>query len=341
MQDLTISFSGVAALAKTLNKPVTVFDLEATGFRGPKFGITEVCCFTVTTLGNGVVHGHLINPEHRIDPRVSQLTGITDAMVRNKETWGARYASHFRTVAAEHIACGFNVKTFDCPAVVDMNARYGFPIEEGFADVLDVRQLYLTLEQPDSKKGKLVEIAAFYGVQPQGNLHRAEADVILTLETLDAIIRAYGLERVIATMRPDAKRTPAPVTKRPVQVQGTTVGGAQALAALVNGGECTTVEALASRLGTDEKAAAFELGKAVDERLVSPLPFVNEETLEWLRTMLVEMPTETLTEGRLKPIYAYLAERRPPGVKLDYLQLRIGMLECGLSWSTLKPGNGS
>lgn len=338
MHDLTIRFSGVAALAKALGLPITVFDLEGTGFRGPTFGITEVCCFTVTLRGNGVVHTHLIDPERPIDPRVSQLTGITQSMVRGKETWGHRYAKHFQDLAKTQWVAGFNIKTFDCPAVLEMNERYGFSIEEGFPRILDVRQLYLTLEKPESKKGKLGDIAEFYGITPQGHLHRAEADVILTLETLDAMVEGYGVQELVNALQPSegppkAKARSTPKATRPA----TATADVEKLVAAVQEGAVTSVEALAERLGIEVRAASFELGKAIDERRVNPLPFVNEVTLEWLKTMLVEVPTQTLVEGRLKPIYEYLTEHRPEGLALDYLQLRIGMMECGLTWSTLKP----
>ncbi len=336
MHDLKIRFSHVAALVKALGKPLTIFDLETTTFRGvAAFAITDVCCFTVTLEGNGVIHGHLIDPERTISQDAVRLTGITQAMVRGKETWGARYASLFQTLARDHWVGGFNNKTFDCPAVLEMNARYGKPIEEGFAHILDVRTLYLELEKPTSKKGKLLDVASFYGAEPQGALHRAEADVVLTVETLDLMIEAYGVERILAYLVPaeevrakDAKTTLKP--RRPAAVP------TEQLVALTAPGTIRSIAELAIALAVDEKAASFELGKAVDDQLVDPLPFVNNETLEWLREMLVEVPTETLAAGKLKPIFEYLSQRQPKEIPLDYLQLRIGMLDCGLNWTSRK-----
>jgi DNA polymerase III epsilon subunit-like protein len=331
---LTIQFSHVAALAKALDRPITIFDLEATTFRGrSNFGITEVACCSVTLQGNAAIYGHLIDPERAIDAKVSELTGITQAMVRGKETWAKRYAGHFRTLASDHWVGGFNIKTFDCPAVLEINDRYGLPIDEGFPRILDVRNLYLTLEKPESKKGTLVDIADFYGVQPQGELHRAKADVILTLETLDAMVKGYGPQAIIDALTPKAT---AP--KKAVSAGGKRDSSAM-LVEVASSGEVRTVKELADKLGVELRVAEFELSKAVDDGTVNPLPFVNEATLEWLRTMLGDLPTETLADGRLKPIYAYLSERQPEGMALDYLQLRIGLQDCGLRWSTLKVRN--
>lgn len=337
MTEKTISYEGVVALVQALGVPLTVFDLETTTFRGRQnFGITECACFSVTLSGTGLLYGHLINPENAIDARVASITGISSSMVRNKETWGLRYAGLFQTLARDHWVGGFNIKTFDCPAVLEMNERYGLPIENGFPRILDVRNLYLELEKPKSKKGKLVEIAEFYSVYPQGNLHRAEADVILTLETLNAMVLGYGVSEIITALSPS--KAPKACTKEPV---GTVSVPSRpkantALVELACSGKVKDMGELATALGIELRTASFELGKAVDDRLVNPLPFVNEVTLDWLRTMLVEVPTETLAEGKLKPIYAFLSERQPATVLLDYLQLRIAMLDCGLNWTTLK-----
>jgi DNA polymerase III epsilon subunit-like protein len=340
MNELTIRFSHVARLVQALGLPLTIFDLEATTFRGrSNFGITEVCAFTVTLQGNGVIHGHLIDPERTIDPKVVELTGITQAMVRGKETWGHRYAGLFKTLAKEAWVGGFNIKTFDCPAVLEMNERYGQPIEGGFRNILDVRQLYLDMEKPKSKKGKLVEIAEFYDIYPQGALHRAEGDVVLTLETLDAMVEGYGVEALVAVLKPTVEKATARGPASAGASGKPLAPATEVLIALANAGEHRTIAALAQALGVEERAVSFELGKAVDERRVNPLPFVNTATLEWLRQMLVELPTDTVASGRLKPIFEHLTERQPEGIALDYLQLRIAMMDCGLNWTTLKPSS--
>lgn len=337
MQELTIRFSKVAELVKALGKPLTVFDLETTTFRGrPNFSVMETACATITLQGNAVIHSHLINPEAGIDAKVSTLTGITQAMVRNKETWGQRYAGLFVQLARDHVVSGFNIKTFDCPAVLEMNERYGFPIETGFAAILDVRHLYLTLEKPESKRGNLLQVAAFYGVEPQGELHRAEADVILTLETLDAMTEGYGIPAILEAFNPkEPSRSPAVHASSKAPPRNSFVKLEQ-LVALLQRGEPTSVASLANAVGLDERTTSFELAKAIDDGHVNPLPLVNQQTLDWLRQELVETPTEMLAQGRLKPLYEHLRGKAPVGLDLDYLQLRIGMLDCGLRWSTLR-----
>lgn len=343
MNNLNVQYSNVAALVKALGRALTIFDLECTAFRGrSNFGITEVCGFSVVPEGTAVIYGHLINPENAIDAKVVQLTGITPAMVRDKETWGVRYAKLFQELAATHWVGGFNNKTFDCPAVLDMNARYGQPIPDGFAYVLDVRNLYLALEKPQSKKGNLVQIADVYGVKPQGDLHRARADVILTVETLDAMVAHYGVEAILEVL---ARSTTAVAAKAAEAEQGVTPAPAKAPTepALVDSlawstavSDATTIAELAQKLGVEHKVAALELSKAIDEGRANPMRFVNEATLTWLRDMLVESPTELLLAGRLKPLFEHLSPLHPKDIEFDYLQLRIGLVDSQLSWASLK-----
>ena len=72
-----------------------VFDLETTGAKAPPCRITEIGAFRVK---NGKIideYQTLVNPETAIPLFISQLTGITDAMVKN--------APKFRDVAADFL----------------------------------------------------------------------------------------------------------------------------------------------------------------------------------------------------------------------------------------------
>jgi len=354
MTNITVQYSNVAELVKALGRPLTIFDLETTTFRGrDNFGITEVACFTVTEDGAGIIYSHLINPERTISAEALAKTRITPTMVRDKETWGVRYASLFSEIAKSHWAGGFNNRTFDCPAVLDMNERYGAPIEGGFSFVVDLYRLYLALEKPESKKGNLMQVGELYGVKPKGDLHRARADVILTVETLDAMLLHYGVEAVIAAMQPAEKPASAKKAAQEAKaivlakVETPEAGAAtvqasssadvtERIQAILAKGQVTDVSALAKELGMAPKAAALELSRAVDEGRVNPMPFVNEATLQWLRETLVDTPTDLLLGGRLKPIYDHLVPLVPQEVELDYLQLRIGLMDSHLRWVSLK-----
>lgn len=318
------TFYLVSDLVKRLGKPVTIFDLETTTFRGrPNFAIIEVACFTVTAAGPGIAYSSLIDPEKLIEPKVEELTGITQAMVKGKETWGQRWAQWFETLAVQSWIAGFNSDTFDVPAVIELNARYGHPVA-AFPLSFDVRELHLKLSGSKSRKGKLEEVAAAYGVKPSGALHRAMADVILTLETLHRIIDVYGLDAVCEVILP--KRADA-VDKL----------SAVAISRYVKGKPRVTSAELAKAFATEERLVGFEVGKAIDERMVDPDVFANDSAQAWFSQALVELDTDLLVSGRLKPIQEALVQEAPDKSWVDYVQLRIALLRAGLSWASLKP----
>lgn len=316
-------FHRVAELAARLGKPILVYDLEATTFRGQSnFGITEVSCYLVHPEGPALAFGSLVNPERSISPEASRLTGITQAMVAKEEHWGVRYAKTFRQFAeGSCYVTGFNNSTFDNHAVKDMGERYGEPFES-FVHTFDVRRLHLKLTQAKTSGGNLLEVAELYGLKPSGDLHRAEADTVLTLELLNAIIETFGVEAVAALI--EDKPTGA-----------TDKLSAAAIAKYVRSRERMTVEDLAKAFKKSSRDVSFELGKALDDRLVAPQVFACQTTQEWLAQTLPELPEQLLAQGKLKPLLDACMARSAPK-QLDYIQLRIGLLEAGLSWGTLK-----
>ena len=317
-------FYHVAELARLLNRHIAVFDLETTTFRGrPEFAIMEVACFVVTPGGPALELANLINPEFPISQEASRLTGITQSMVGDKEVWGERYAPLFQTLATDSWVAGFNNSTFDQPAVIEMNARYGQPIE-AFAYSFDVRQLFLRLTEAKSKKGTLAEVAQALGVALRPDAHRALADVVLTLEALHALIARFGLQAVHeAVIAPPQKKVAAKER-----------GGEKSK--LVRVGDSVDVSALPERYRRSPAEVSFDVSRAIDERQVDPALFAQPDVLEWLEPALVELPLEVLTSGKLKPMYEALGPIAA-GHQLDYVQLRIALLRSSLGWSTLRP----
>lgn len=320
----TPKFEHVIELARRLGRHILVFDIESTTFRGrANFGITEIACCMVLTHGNALSFSSLINPERPIDPAVVALNGITNADVAAAETWGKRYAGLFQQMARDHWVTGFNSRTFDEPAVKDMNLRYGKPIEK-FEYSFDVRQLHLTLSGSKSRKGNLADTAASYNVKPRGDLHRANADTILTLELLNAIIEVYGLDAVCELILPPAEGAVDRLTP-------------QAIAKYVKSRKAVTLEVLAKDFSKDTQAVSFEVGKAIDERMVDPVVFAVQSAQDWLDQALMEVEADLLLGGRLRPLHDRLAQHPHSEGQLDYVQLRIALLRAGLNWASLKP----
>ena len=72
-----------------------VFDLETTGAKTPPCRITEIGAYRVSRGKITAEYQTLVNPEMPVPLFISQLTGITDAMVKN--------APRFAEIAAEFL----------------------------------------------------------------------------------------------------------------------------------------------------------------------------------------------------------------------------------------------
>lgn len=359
MQEPTILFNHIACLAQHFGKHVAIYDLECTTFRGrPNFGITELSCFFVSPEGECATVGSLVNPEHPIDARVVTLTGITQKMVAGQPTWGHQYARMFSNMAeGECWVAGFNNASFDNPAVMEINHRYGKPIK-AFKHTFDVRTLHLRLSRASSQAGTLAGVAALYGVHPRGELHRAQADVALTAELLNAIIERFGLEAVVAQIEagPTSSKPPVPAYAAPdvpTYALGTlrppregaapsargpsrSMQVAAALVGFLQDNAFRGLKHLSEALGSDEQSLSYAVGQAIDAGAIAPQAFAVEPAQAWLAQELKLLDPAVLAQGKLRPIHDVLALRSPQG-HLDYIQLRVALLAAGQRWSTFRP----
>ena len=165
-----------------------VVDLETTGGAAGSDAITEVGAVKVRA---GEVHGEfqtLVNPERGIDPYVSVLTGITDAMVAPAPTIGG-VLPQFLEFARGTVLVAHNAP-FDIGFLKAACARLGTPWP-GFA-VVDTavlaRRVLTRDEVPNCKLGTL---AGFFraGTTPD---HRALHDARATVDVLHGLIERLG-----------------------------------------------------------------------------------------------------------------------------------------------------
>lgn len=77
------------AAQKLFETDFVVFDLETTGAKCPPCRITEIGAYRIEKGKITAEFQTLINPETSISPFITQLTGISDAMVKNAPKFGA------------------------------------------------------------------------------------------------------------------------------------------------------------------------------------------------------------------------------------------------------------
>lgn len=184
----------LTSLARHLGKPVYVFDLETTGFVGPR--VVEIACLKARLDGHIVCKSTLVDPQKKIDPRAQKVHGIS-----NSDVIGSKpFSDHFdfiNTMYKQGIVSGYNVISYDMRIIRENAKHYGAePISSSLA--LDVRDVWKKVSGTSS--GKLVDVSNHYGVK-QEQSHRAMGDVIMTAGVLNAMVRDHGIDLIVEHLR--------------------------------------------------------------------------------------------------------------------------------------------
>nr|QGT51178.1 DNA polymerase III PolC-type [uncultured Firmicutes bacterium] len=162
-----------SAAAEGISGTYVVFDIETTGLSAETDMITE---FGAVLVENGVVKdtfAQLVNPQRPIPPKITELTGISDAMVADKPTI-EEVLPKFLEFCADHTVVAHNAK-FDTGFVRVLAARQNLPFENKILDTLAIsRELY-----PDVRSHKLDVIAKRLDISLD-NHHRAVDDATAT-----------------------------------------------------------------------------------------------------------------------------------------------------------------
>ena len=193
-QDIKVIYGVEAYLAPDKNPIVTnikdqnidttycVLDLETTGFSATTEKITEI---GIMKLREGEVIDEFscfVNPEKHIPQRVSEVTNITDDMVKDAETIDKVFPKMLEflgnSVIVAHNA-GFDV------GFLKQNARrLGYKFDYTYLDTLSLaKDLF-----PDYKKYKLGKIADNLGIKVEV-AHRALDDVDTTVKVFKIMLK--------------------------------------------------------------------------------------------------------------------------------------------------------
>lgn len=207
----TYDLTNLKLLSSVLGKELIFVDLEATGLVHERhFSIIEIGVVLITP-STVVEKSALVDPLMPIPSYITQLTGITNEMVKGKKTF-KHFQSFFEQTAKTHIFCGFNSKSFDATGIIKMARKNGTFFS--FDNQLDVRYLFLrnrnALLGENSQKGSLTDASNFYNVRlPKGEAHRAAYDIALTVLLAEQILHYHGLD----TISPDVEKLKCEHTK--------------------------------------------------------------------------------------------------------------------------------
>ena len=174
-----------------INKPLIVFDLEATGLDLVKDRIIQISYIKVMPSGEELRQSIDINPGQPIPQVVTQLTGISDADVAG--------APHFKEVAASLAAtfkgcdfAGFNSNHFDIPMLAEEFLRAGIDFDFSHCRLIDAQTIFHKMERRN-----LAAAYKFYcgrKMEDDFEAHRADQDTEATYRVLMGELDKYNPE---------------------------------------------------------------------------------------------------------------------------------------------------
>jgi DNA polymerase III epsilon subunit-like protein len=324
------------AIARAKNKTITVFDLETTTFVGqPTFGIAEVAAVHIHPDGTITEQMTLVQPENPMSPTAAEITGISDEMLVGQPNWGDAGRDELHRWARDNITTGFNCISFDFTAVIDQNRRYGQPNTE-FKHGVDVRSYWRLIS--GTAKGKLTEIAAKYGLSPEG-AHRAIYDVRMTALVLEKFLEERGIEFFD---HPGGAMSPnKPVDKLFLSVPKTEdnplgiVSREDRILKIIEESGYTNLHRLSFQTGSSAFDLTQIIGDLMQEGRIDADVLADRSAQAYLLKYvpkIIDSAWSGDSRGRLKPLMDILwgledNHRCPKSV--DYLQLRVFLKEYG------------
>lgn len=168
-----------------LRKPLAFFDLETTGTDAVNDRIVEIAIIKVAPDGSRQSYVSLVNPEIPIPIAASEVHGIYDQDVAQAPVF-KNIAPQLLDFLSDCDLAGYNSNKFDLPVLTEEFYRAGIDVDFKKRKLVDVQQIFF------KKEARTLSAAyAFYCNKTLDNAHSAEADVLATIEVLDAQLGKY------------------------------------------------------------------------------------------------------------------------------------------------------
>jgi DNA polymerase-3 subunit epsilon len=171
----------------SLQRPLVVFDIEATGLSTSKDRIVELSMLKVHPDGREESWTERFNPEMPIPEEAAEIHGIRDADVADKPTFAQRAKAVQAFIEGCDLA-GYNVQYFDLPMLVEefLRADMGY---DGPEHCIDAMRIFMKMEPRT-----LVAALKFYCGKELDDAHSAEADTRATWDVLQGQMQHYGTQ---------------------------------------------------------------------------------------------------------------------------------------------------
>jgi DNA polymerase III subunit epsilon len=169
-----------------LSKPLIVLDLETTGMWLEKDRIIEIAMIKVLPSGERSVYHTRVNPAMPIPAVVTELTGISNADVKDAPLFKAIAKDVIEFIGDADLG-GFNVDKFDLPLLERELREAGHSFQPRAHAVYDAQKVFHLNEKRD-----LTSAYALYCGKKLEGAHSALVDTEATLAVIEAQIARYG-----------------------------------------------------------------------------------------------------------------------------------------------------
>jgi DNA polymerase-3 subunit epsilon len=179
----------------SLERPLAILDLETTGTDPKVARIVEISVLKIFPDGRTDHRTRRINPGVAIPAEATAVHGITDADVANEPSF-AQLAAGLLAFLDGCDLCGFNIKRFDLKLLAVEFNRVGLSFSIPGRAVIDPMEIFHVRERRD-----LAAAVRWYCRREHEGAHGAKADVMATMDILDAMLdRYHDLPRTIAEL---------------------------------------------------------------------------------------------------------------------------------------------
>ena len=169
-----------------LDRPLVVFDLEATGLNKRTDRIVAIALVRYEPIGTTEQVSYLLNPGIPIPEEVTRIHGIADVDVKDAPTFAEMAEVLERHFAGADLA-GYNILGYDIQMLTEEFARANRPFSLEGRRVLDAQRIFFRNEPRD-----LSAALRYYCGETHESSHDALGDVLATIRVLDGQFRKYA-----------------------------------------------------------------------------------------------------------------------------------------------------
>ena len=168
-----------------LERPLAVFDIEATGIAPRSDRIVELAVVKLMPDGARQTHTFRFNPGVPIPEEAVRIHGITNEDVAACPSF-TELAEEIASILDGCDLAGFNIVRYDLPMLAEEFVRAGVPFDAGNRRIIDAQRIFHRREPRDLAAG-----LRFYCGEMHLNAHGAEADALATIRVLEGQFERY------------------------------------------------------------------------------------------------------------------------------------------------------